>query len=47
LVDVETFEATQRRISVLEGLAIGEQAHRNGQHTSHTAARKRLARWLG
>jgi prevent-host-death family protein len=47
LVDVDTFEATQRRLSVLEGIAIGEQAVREGRVTSHAEARKRLSRWLG
>ena len=47
LVDVESYEATERRLSVLEGIAIGEQAVREGRITSHSDAKKRLARWLG
>ena len=47
LVDVESFEATERRLSVLEGIALGEQAVREGRTVSHTGAKKRLARWLG
>ena len=46
LVDVETFEATQARLSVLEGIAIGELAVREGRVTSHADAKKRLSRWL-
>ena len=46
LVDVDTFEATQRRLSVLEGIAIGEHAVREGRVTSHAEAKKRLSRWL-
>lgn len=46
LVDVDTFEATQRRLSVLEGIAVGELAVREGRVASHAEAKKRLARWL-
>lgn len=46
LVDVASFEATERRLSVLEGIAVGEQAVREGRTTSHADAKKRLARWL-
>jgi prevent-host-death family protein len=46
LVDVATFEATERKLSVLEGIAIGEQAVRDGRVVSHGEAKKRLARWL-
>lgn len=47
LVDIESFEATARRLSILEGIAIGEQAVREGRVTPHAEAKKRLARWLG
>ena len=46
LVDVVSFEAAERRLSVLEGIAVGEQAVREGRTTSHANAKKRLARWL-
>ena len=46
LVDVASYEEMNRRISVLEGLALGEQAVRQGRIVSHTDAKKRLARWL-
>lgn len=46
LVDVETYQLMQQRMSVLEGIARGEQAVAEGRMTSHAQARKRLARWL-
>ena len=46
LVDVETYEAQQRRMSLLEGIARGEKAIEEGRTVSHTQAKKRLARWL-
>jgi prevent-host-death family protein len=46
LVDVATYEATERRLSILEGIAVGEQAIREGRITSHADAKKRLSRWL-
>lgn len=46
LVDVETFEALQRRMSLLEGIARGEKAVEEGRTLSHAQAEKRMARWL-
>jgi prevent-host-death family protein len=46
LLDVNTFEDMNRRLSVLEGLAVGEQAIRAGRVVSQATAKKRLARWL-
>lgn len=46
LVDVETFEAQQRRIRLLEGIARGEKAVEDGRTVSHREAKKRMARWL-
>ncbi len=46
LVDVETYEALQRRISLLEGIARGEKAVEDGRTLSHAQAKKRMARWL-
>lgn len=46
LVDVESFELMQQRMSVLEGIARGEHAVAEGRVTSHAEARARLARWL-
>jgi prevent-host-death family protein len=31
LIDVETFEGLQRKLSILEGIALGEQAVREGR----------------
>jgi prevent-host-death family protein len=46
LLDVGTFEDMNRRLSVLEGLAVGEQAIRTGRVVSQATAKKRLERWL-
>jgi prevent-host-death family protein len=46
LVDVETYEDTQRRLAILEGIARGERAIDEGRVVSHAEARKRMARWL-
>jgi prevent-host-death family protein len=46
LVDVETYEDTQRRIAMLEGIARGERAIEEGRVVSHAEAKKRMARWL-
>lgn len=46
LVDVESYELMQQRMSVLEGVARGEQAVAEGQVASHEQAKVRLARWL-
>jgi len=46
LVDVESYEALQARIKVLEGLARGEIAVRDGRTMSHALAKKKLQRWL-
>lgn len=46
LVDVETWQLTQERMALLEGIARGEQAVFEGRIASHAQARKRMARWL-
>lgn len=46
LVDVETYEALQRRMSLLEGIARGEKAIEDGRTVTHTQAKQRMARWL-
>jgi PHD/YefM family antitoxin component YafN of YafNO toxin-antitoxin module len=46
LLEARTFEAMQKRLSVLEGIALGEQDVREGRVVSHAEAGKRLARWL-
>lgn len=45
LVDVSTYEEMNCRISVLEGIALGEQAVREGRTVSQTEAKRRFARW--
>ncbi len=46
LVDVQTYEALQRRISLLEGIARGEKAIEEGRIVSHAQAKARMSRWL-
>lgn len=46
LVDVETYEILQRRMSLLEGIARGEKAIEDGRTVTHAQAKQRMARWL-
>lgn len=46
LVDVESFEATQERLKLLEGIARGEEAIRKGRVITQDQARERMAKWL-
>ena len=46
LLDVETYQLMQQRMTILEGIARGEQAIAEGRVTTHAQAKKRLARWL-
>ena len=46
LVDVETYEAQQKRMSLLEGIARGERAIEEGRTVFHAQAKQRMARWL-
>lgn len=46
LVDVETYEALQQRMRLLEGIARGEKAIEEGRTISHAQAKQRMARWL-
>jgi prevent-host-death family protein len=46
LVDVESFEALNQRIAVLEGIARAEQAIEQGRVVSHVEAKNRMGRWL-
>jgi prevent-host-death family protein len=46
LVDVETYEAQQRRMNLLEGIARGERAIDDGRTVTQAQARQRMARWL-
>ena len=46
LLDVESYELMEQRMTILEGIARGERAVAEGRVASHAQARKRLARWL-
>jgi prevent-host-death family protein len=46
LVDVDTYESMSRRISVLEGIALGEQAVREGRVRTQAETKRRLSKWL-
>ena len=46
LVEAKSYEAMQRRLQLLEGLARGEQAIAEGRVISHSRAKKRMVRWL-
>ena len=46
LVDVESYEALQRRLAIMEGIARGERAIEEGRAVPHAVARKRMSRWL-
>ncbi len=46
LVEVKTYEAVQKRLRLLKGVARGEKAITEGKVLSHSRAKKRMARWL-
>lgn len=46
LVDVESYDAMQRRMSILEGIARGERAVEEGRTLTQAEAKSRMARWL-
>ena len=46
LIDVDTFEALQHRIGLLEGIARGEKAVEEGRTVPHAQAKERMSRWL-
>ena len=46
LVDVKSYEALQSRIEILEGIARGEMALRDGRMLTHDQAKKKMSRWL-
>jgi hypothetical protein len=46
LVDVETGNARQQRLKLLEAIAHGERAFEEGRVVTHAQARRRMARWL-
>ena len=46
LLDVETYQLMQQRMTILEGIARGEQAIAEGRTATHAQAKMRLSRWL-
>ena len=46
LIDVETFEGLQKKLSILEGIALGEQAILDGRTVSDEVAKARFSKWL-
>ena len=46
LVDVESFEANQKRMNLLEGIARGEQAIAGGRVYSNEQAKSKFSKWL-
>ncbi len=46
LVDVESYERMQERMTLLEGIARGEMAVAEGRTVSHADAKTRMSRWL-
>ena len=46
LIDVESYDAMQRRMKLLEGIARGERAIEEDRVVTHAAAKKRMKRWL-
>ena len=46
LVDVETYQLQQERMSILEGIARGEMAIAEGRTMTQSQAEKRLSKWL-
>jgi prevent-host-death family protein len=46
LIDVETYEGLNNRLSVLEMIGRGERALRERRILSHQQARRKMARWL-
>lgn len=46
LVDVEDYEFMQQRMAILEGVARGEQAIKNGDTFSNQEAEEKMSQWL-
>ncbi len=46
LVDVDDYEFMQQRMAILEGVARGEQAIKNGDTFSNLAAKEKMSKWL-
>ena len=46
LVDVDDYEFMQQRMEILEGVARGEQAIKNGDTFSNQEAKEKMKKWL-
>jgi len=46
LVDVDSYEALQEKMRLLEGIARGERAVDEGRTVSNSQAKAKMARWL-
>lgn len=46
MIDVESYEALNTRLGILEGIARGEKAVEDGRTLTQTQARKKMQRWL-
>ena len=46
LIDVDDYEMMQSRIKILEGIARGESAIREGRTLSNSKAKEKMSRWL-
>ena len=46
LLDVDDYEQLMTRMSILEGIARGEQAVKDGRIMSHSDAKDRLSKWM-
>ena len=46
LVDVDDYEFMQQRMAILEGVARGEQAIKNGNTFSNQEAKEKMSQWL-
>lgn len=46
LVDVQDYELMQKRIQILEGIALGEKAIKEHRVVSHSEAKAKLVKWL-
>ena len=47
LVDVDSYEFMQERMSILEGIARGERAILEKRTLTQTQAKRKMAKWLG
>jgi len=46
LVDVDAYDALQKRVGLLEGIARGEKAVEDGRTLTRSQAKQRMSRWL-